>query len=238
MAVFRQHLSKVPVSYSIDFQDSHLLSEASHPGEKLLTFQIKSFDPKDNLNFVEQLESYRKQITNQPGATIKNYGHDRLNFMEQEVVTVFLKDNEIKGFCTAWHRKDYPSHTVRILNRYWFDYDVRKNYGTKVVLRLPMFLSIEHQCLILKNKGFKWVFISRPYGSEKWCSVASRILNEQSSIRNWRFSNDLVLVCPQPSQSSCWQFIVFSKLCEEDSEFFLLRNRLSTGEFIERFKAG
>ena len=87
-----------------------------------------------------------------------------------------------------------------------------------------------------KKKGLKWVFISRPYGSYRWCHQVERILNEQSFIKGWRASEDLVLVCRVPDSPDCWQFLVFGKLGEDGDRFELLENRLSREEFIEKFK--
>lgn len=232
MRFFRQHLSTFSCPFTIDNSPPFLVSESSHPEEKLLNFQIVSWDPKKDSGYIKRLENYRKKILLEAG---ENYFPDRLDFMDQEVITVFLKEGNILGFCTAWRRETYPDQTARILNRFYFDPCVRRT-GTKIVLRFPVFISIEHQCLILKNKGLKWVFISRPYGSYRWCHQVEKILNEQSLIKGWKASEDLVLVCHVPNSPKCWQFLVFGKLGEDGGCFELLENRLSREEFIEKFK--
>lgn len=234
MRSFRQHSSTMKCSFSIEKKHSFLLSKSYHPEEKLLNLKIKSWDPKDNPEYVEKLENYRKKILTSED---ENYSHKRLDFMKQEAITVFLKKDKILGFCTAWNRETYPSQTARILNRFWFDPCIRRA-GTKIVLRFPVFISIEHQCLILKRKGFKWVFISRPYGSHRWCCTTAKILNEQSDTKGWKASNDLVLVCQQPNSPTCWQFLVFTKLGRIDNGegFELLKNCLSKEKFLEKFK--
>ena len=208
------------------------MSESNHPEENLLNFQIKSWDPKITTGYIKELEQYREVILSKGG---KNYSLKRLDFTKQEAITVFIKESSILGFCTAWNRDIYPPQTARILNRFWFDPQIRRT-GTKVVLRLPVFISIEHQCLILRKKGFKWVFISRPYEGDQWCYNAKQILNEQSSIQDWEVSNNLILVCKEPSDPDCWQWLIFTKLGNHKSPFDLLQHYLNKGEFIEKFK--
>lgn len=232
MNYFRQHLSTINSSFFIKSSGAFLFSESNHPEENLLNFQIKSWDPRIAPGYIEELEQYREAILSKGG---KNYSLDRLDFTKQEAITVFIKESSILGFCTAWNREIYPSQTARILNRFWFDPQIRR-VGTKVVLRLPVFISIEHQCLILRKKGFKWAFISRPYRSYQWCHNTKQILNEQSSIQDWEVSNNLILVCKEPSNPDCWQWLIFAKLGDHKSPFNLLQHYLNKGEFIEKFK--
>lgn len=212
----------------------YLLSEIQNQKEKLLcNIQIKSFQPKDQPDLVEKLKNYQK--TNYGGL---NYTIKRLNFDQQEVITVFLKKGKLKGFCTAWNRKSYPSHSVRILNRFWLDHSIRRKGGTVELLKPHAFLSVEHQCFILKSKGFEWVFISRPFGYEKWCRTVTEILNKKSIFKKWCTTRDLFCVCPDVNDPSCWQLLIFTKLNTDSntSDFGLLKHRLSKGEFIEKFK--
>ena len=232
MKQFRQHLSEINSSFIIRKTKHFLLSESNHPEENLLNLQVKSWDPQTSSESIAELESYRNKILPKGG---NNYSLKRLDFIKQEAVTVFLKENHIVGFCTAWNRENYSPYTARILNRFWFDPKIRR-LGTKVVLRLPVFISIEHQCALLKNKGFKWAFISRPYGSEKWCINAKKILNEQSSVKGWETSTDLALVCQETNDPDCWQWLVFAKLGNFNDHFNLLKHCLSKGAFIEKFK--
>lgn len=232
MHYFKQHLSTNTFPFFIKEAGSFLLSESNYPKENLLNFQVKSWDPKRSFGHIRELENYRKKILSKGG---KNYSLKRLNFTKQEAITVFIRKNNILGFCTAWNRESYPPYTARILNRFWFDPKIRR-LGTKVVLRLPVFISIEHQCAILRKKDFKWAFISRPYGSNQWCYNAKRILNEQSSVQGWEVSNDLILVCQEPTNSACWQWLIFAKLGNHKDNFDLLNHHLSKGGFIEKFK--
>ena len=232
MRYFKQRLSTNPSPFFIKESDSLLLSESNHPEESLLNFQVKSWDPKRSSGHIKELEAYRKNILSSSG---KNYSLKRLDFKKQEAITVFVKESSILGFCTSWSREIYPPQTARILNRFWFDPQIRR-LGTKVVLRLPIFISIEHQCIILRKKSFKWAFISRPYGSYQWCHNTKQILNEQSSVKGWKVSNDLILICKELNKPDCWQWLVFAKLGDHKDHFGLLKHCLKKGEFIEKFK--
>ena len=232
MELYRQHLSEPSTRYFIKEEDSCLVSFANDPGDNLLNVQVRSWEPEHNFKLIEKLEDYRKKILD---VCDENYSFKRLNFMEQEAVTVFLKKDTILGFCTAWHREFYPSQTARILNRFWFDHSLRRALS-RTVLRWPILVAIEHQCSILKNKGFQWAFISRPSSSERWIREVKKKLNEQSFIKRWEISDGYVLVCPENNDPSCWQEVVFGKLNGHNSDFTLLKNKLSKGAFIEKFK--
>ena len=211
-----------------------LVSETKdHEGDVLQDLQVQSFEPVNQIQLVKTLEKYRDSIEGE-----KNYTANQLDFVKQEALTVFKKAKQIKGFCTAWHRSTYPLQAARILNRFWFDQSIRRTRHTNYLMRTPIFFAIEHQCIILKNKGFKWAFISRPFGSERWCHKITKALNKYSRFKNWNTFQDLFLVCPYPSNISCWQILVFVALDENEktSKFKLLNNRLSKGEFIEKFK--
>ena len=239
VAEFIQHLSKKAVSYVIKKQALYLLSEVKTPEENILTnFEIQSFDPKKSTEFLKDLELYREQIvkTYPVDKRIENFKLKRLNFLDQEAITIFKKKSKIVGFSTAWHRKShYPLQTARILNRFWLDKTLRR--GVKIILRLPIFLSIEHQSRILRDKGFQWIFISLHFESAYWPKLAEKILNRHSTIKRWKASKELFLVCPNTNNPTCWQWLLFAPLFDKKVSFPLLKNnKLSKEDFIEKFK--
>ncbi len=218
-----------PFPFCIKKEGNCLLSETRFFEQ---SFQIKSFEPKFYPDWLKKLEIYRSAIAPENGL---NWTPERLNFKEQKAISVFLQNGKIKGFCTAWHRESYPPQTARVLNRYWLDKNIRTI--SKTVFGPRALLALEHQSLILRDKGFQWIFISRHFGNKKWPWKAKDILNKYSRCKNWRADDDLFLVCPNPSDSTCWQRVIFAGLNDNPKfDFGLLRHRLSREEFIEKFK--
>ena len=193
------------------------------------SIQVKTFEPETDIFTLKELETFREKILCQRSEKwVSNYSFRRLNFKESEAITIFLYEKKIVGFCTAWCRDFYPPKTARILNRFWLDRTARVTEGLKFFIKPHGILAVEHQCQILKRKGFDWAFISRPYGSEKWCESCGRVLNEKSTIKNWQVSS-YHKVCSADVRE-CWQTLIFASLRKTTDRFELLRQQLSGEE--------
>ncbi len=181
--------------------DTHLWS---------IPIEVHSFTP-GFCSLQKDLEIYRDEIVQEGNESlIANYKLKRLNFEEQEVISIFLSQGKIIGFCTAWNRDFYPDGTVRVLNRYWQDQTMRKFYS-KACVRTHIQYCVEHQCLLSKRKGFKWAFISKDSKSKRYCERFSKRLNEHTE-QNWFLSNKPVLVTPDSSNLSSWQWVIYRAL--------------------------
>ena len=219
------------------FQDFNLRSSCISSFSKCSDgglLEIRSFKPIFNPEYVTLAEAYRKKLLSSE-ESVTNYNEKNLIFKEQKVVTLFIKEGTIVGFCTAWKRACYPPQTVRILNRFWFDAVLRRKQGTKLLMKLPIVLAVEHQCFILKKMGIFWVFISRPFHSTRWCDKICKELNEKSRFTGWRNPDALFLVCPDPTHFSCWQIIVYSNLTGDKKKCFSMEF-ISRRRFFEKFK--
>jgi hypothetical protein len=132
---------------------------------------------------------------------VSNY--ETINWFDFECITVLLKDDEILGFSSVWHREEfYEPDKVRILNRYW-EHDKLRKAGVTIA-RPHLVAMVNHQITYSKQLGFKKAFISR----EKNSSFMSHLMKELSkkTDSDWDYKDEKVCVCNEDSPS-CWQYI-------------------------------
>ncbi len=236
MRTFKQHLSDLESTFDILEQDSVYISRANNPGEELLNLETISFCPSDNYDLFDEVSEFRDSFYKPNDPNLAPYSPKSFNLEDQEVLTIFKKDEKIVGLTSAWSRVYYGRTCARILNRFWFDPAIRRT-GTKVVLRLPVFIAIEQQCHILKQRGFDSVFISRPVSSKSWTSKVKDQLNKFSDIQDWQNDDKIYLVAPGEAYKECWQRIVWVYLHNNEirSDFIIAEKNLTLEEYNERF---
>lgn len=178
----------------------------SHNGLDVLTF-----DPGVDLDLTKELQSQLSSILNPSDKLYQNY--IGINFQDFIAVSIFLKQKIIRGFSSVWHRPFYPKKTVRIFNRWYEDGALRKN--TNTVLGAHTVAALKHQILFSKEKGYKWVFISR----EKNKKVLSRISKEICLKTNYEFffHYDKIPICCRKNPS-CWQWVAYCQIYNEKGE--------------------
>jgi len=157
---------------------------------------VLTFMPDENAEIIKKLEKINfddEELSN-------NY--QSIDWYEYKCITVLLKNEEILGFSSVWHRpKYYGSDEVRILNRYW-EHKKLRMYGAELA-RPHLISTIMHQLKYSKYFGFKKAFISR----EKNYRVMKKLIAEIQNKTNtqWTMDNKKVCICV-PESPSCWQY--------------------------------
>lgn len=131
-----------------------------------------------------------------------------INWFDFECITVLLKNEDIMGFSSVWHRdKYYKKGEVRVLNRYWEHPSLRMP-GIEIA-RPHLISSITHQLIFAKKKGYTSAFISR----ERNYRFMKKLLNEieKKTDTKWSLSDKKVCVCKKDNLS-CWQYKGETKL--------------------------
>ena len=174
---------------------------------------VHTFDPRQHPSLLERVEGYRHKIIQKGGESLlENYSPKRLDFSAQEAISLFLKDDIIKGFCTAWNRDFFGADSLRILNRYWRDREMRTSGYPKAPFPPHAFACIQHQCQLAQQRGFEWAFFSREVGAKSYCEKFTDILNQSEQFGEWKMSPRLIQVTPDAAASSSWQWVVYRSL--------------------------
>lgn len=185
-----------------------LSSQARAYDHKLV--EIRTFEPAQNLRLVQKVKKYVCNISNNSAdRLIKNYFS--IDFSSQLAVSLFLQNEQIRGFSTVSRRSFYPNKVVRILNRFWKDPKTR--LISKIIGREHLIVTCKQQLQIAQNKGFKRFFISRDRNL-KYMKKLTGILNETTKLQ-WFFHSEKIPVC-NPSSQTCWQWVIFSNLNTTD----------------------
>lgn len=153
---------------------------------------VYSFYPEDDSNMISRLNEFKFEHPN----------YENLDWFEFDVVSVFLRNEEIFGFSSVWHRPEfYDKDEVRILNRYWEMPEMRKT--SKVIGGSHLIEMIEQQISLASDLGFSKFFISRERSPKYFETLINKLRKETQY--DWHYENKKVPVC-NPIQSACWQY--------------------------------
>ena len=156
---------------------------------------VLTFAPEDRTDLLKRLKGIdfaNEEIAN-------NY--EGIDWFAFDCVTVLMKDDEILGFSSVWHRPEYyEPGEARILNRYWEHPKLRMN--GRIIARPHLIATVEHQLKFAKDAGYKKVFISRCRNP----GFMKRLFIElgQKTNTQWKLHDGKVAVC-DPKHNSCWQ---------------------------------
>ena len=156
---------------------------------------VLTFAPETRTDLLRQL----KHIDFGSEAIASNY--EKIDWFAFDCITVLLKDDEILGFSSVWHRPEYyESGEARILNRYWEHPKLRMN--GRMIARPHLVATVEHQLSFAKEAGYKKVFISRCRNP----GFMKRLFIELGEKTNteWQMHPEKVAVC-DPKNEACWQ---------------------------------
>mgnify|MGYP001217832405 FL=1 len=157
---------------------------------------VLTFAPEDRTDILQQL----KKIDFGSDEIAINY--ETIDWFAFDCITVLLKEGEILGFSSVWHRPQYyESGEARILNRYWEHPKLRMN--GRIIARPHLVATVQHQLEYAKKAGYKKVFISRCRNP----GFMKRLFKELGEKTNteWRIEEGKVAVC-DPKHDSCWQY--------------------------------
>ena len=172
---------------------------------------IQTFEPLQNLGLVQRLKEYISNISDHKDRLIKNYLS--IDFSSQLAVSLFLQNEQIRGFSTVLKRDFYPDNAVRIFNHHWEDPKIRKT--SKIIGGEHLITICKQQLQIAQKQGFNRFFISRDR-NPKYMKKLTEILNKKTKLK-WFLQNKKVPVC-NPASQSCWQWVIFSNLNTFDNK--------------------
>jgi len=125
-----------------------------------------------------------------------------LDWSEFGVITVLIKNDEILGFSSIWHRdKYYNKGEVRILNRYWEHPSLRM--PGQEIARPHLISSIRHQLKYAKDLGYARAFISRERNYRFMKKLIKDIGRKTDTV--WSLPEQKICVCDANSPS-CWHY--------------------------------
>ncbi len=156
---------------------------------------VLTFAPDERTDILKRLKNI--DFANEEIAS--NY--ENIDWFAFDCITVLMKDEEILGFSSVWHRPEYyESGEARILNRYWEHPKLRMN--GRIIARPHLVATVQHQLEYAKNAGYKKVFISRCRNP----GFMKRLFIElgQKTNTQWKMHEGKVAVC-DPKHESCWQ---------------------------------
>jgi len=156
---------------------------------------VLTFAPDERTDILKRL----KDIDFADEEIASNY--ENIDWFAFDCITVLMKDEEILGFSSVWHRPEYyESGEARILNRYWEHPKLRMN--GRIIARPHLVATVQHQLEYAKNAGYKKVFISRCRNP----GFMKRLFIElgQKTNTQWKMHEGKVAVC-DPKHESCWQ---------------------------------
>ena len=171
------------------------------PGDKNFTNKnsecdVLTFDPGDRTDILKQL----KQIDFGSEQIASNY--ENIDWFAFDCVTVWLKEGEILGFSSVWHRPEYyEPGEARILNRYWEHPKLRMN--GRLIARPHLVAMVKHQLTFATKAGYNKVFISRCRNP----GFMKRLFIElgEKTDTEWKMHEGKVAVCDSKHES-CWQY--------------------------------
>ena len=173
--------------------------------------KIQTFEPLQNFELSQKLKKYIDNISHFKDRLIRNY--IKIDFSSQLAISLFLQNEQIRGFSSVAKRNFYPENTVRIFNRHWEDPKIRKI--SKVIGGKHLIISCNQQLEIAKKNGFNRFFISRDK-NPKYMNELTKVLNKKTKLK-WFFHTKKLPVC-NPSSEDCWQWVIFSNLKECDNK--------------------
>ena len=156
---------------------------------------VLTFAPEDRPDVLKSL----KGIDFADEQIASNY--EDIDWFAFDCITVLMKNDEILGFSSVWHRPEYyEPGEARILNRYWEHPKLRIN--GRIIARPHLIATVEHQLAYAKEAGYKKVFISRCRNP----GFMKRLFIElgQKTNTQWKLHDGKVAVC-DPKNESCWQ---------------------------------
>lgn len=157
---------------------------------------VLTFIPEERIDIIHKL----KTINFGSDELAKNY--ENIDWFDLECITVLLKNDDVLGFSSAWHRKEfYKPGEVRILNRYWEHNKLRM--PGRLIARPHLVATVQHQLHYVKEAGYKEAFISR----ERNPGYMKRLVKEIGKKTNtaWNFHDEKVCVCDK-KDAGCWQY--------------------------------
>lgn len=199
----RQKLLRVAhLSQDLDLSQGLLSSRSGN-----LVFE--TFNPTTSSERLADIEAYRHKVLEEDRATKKiyNYTLDKLNFSEQNYITVAKKEGLIVGFSTIFHSPFYPARSARILNRYYLDVSMRQGKVQSGEATVSMNMVI-HQTQVAKSMNLEAIFISTEAYRARWIQTLARTASHYTK-EDWRSSEDLFLICNNRSSMGCWQHLTW-----------------------------
>lgn len=146
-------------------------------------------------------ELREKQFNDRSHRLWSNYSKD---FLKYCVALTICFENKKPVACSSISYRDcWPRDCFRILNRTWKPYE-RLRFPRR--LSLSIINSAKDQIAWLeKNTDMKTVFISRQTGN--WQNWLMTNLNNHNL--NFQKDKHFYLTCPNPTDDSCWQRIIY-----------------------------
>lgn len=175
-----------------------MLSKIKKDDNNKSDIEVITFDPKQRIDLVEKIKSMN----------LKDNNYYDINWIDFECVTIIVKDDEIKGFSSVWHRpKYYRADEVRILNR-WYEHKSFRDHSFELA-RPHVIETVKHQLEFSKTLGYKQAFISRERNPRLFKKLITAI-GEKSNTQ-WHVHDEKQCVCMHRA-SSCWQYKADTKL--------------------------
>ena len=156
---------------------------------------VLTFKPEDRPDIIEKLTQISFDDLEQKEDYVT------INWSDFECITVLLKEDEILGFSSVWHRPEYyKPGEARILNRYWEHAKLRMN--GRIIARPHLVATVQHQLAHAKQAGYKEVFISRCRNP----GFMKRLFIElgKKTDTEWKMHDGKQAVC-DPKHEACWQ---------------------------------
>ena len=153
--------------------------------------------------FDEMFESGKKRF--------ENYLVDSNLLKNSLCYTVTYCDEKPMLASVAW-RKPFYNGMVRLCSRYCVTPSfVNVNFGKGMDgIRLDAIDHIEQQKEFCEKLGYEDFFISR---FDRTNGRLTKIIYDginKYSTENWKMSDAQMLVCPDPSNKECWQYVVYN----------------------------
>ena len=168
---------------------------------------IISFSPSSTRCkcLMRKLEEYIKVIKKGDDKLNKNYTSRNFNFYDQNLISVFIKNDKIRYFSTVFNRSFYGPKTFRVLNRAYRDKSLRTNYAQILPETLKI---VEHQFDYAKGIQAESIFISRQGKCKKFINKLGSVISDYLKLK-WENSKRKVLVCPDQTSGLCHHWITF-----------------------------
>lgn len=134
----------------------------------------------------------------------KNYSKDFYKFSIAH--TIAFNNKEEPEICSSIaSRSCWPSNVYRVMNRLWKTKNHRIKHSTFISEAMVGNLISQIKWLE-QNTDFKLFFISRE--KDGWRDWSIQKFKEQFSI-NFKKAEGKYLTCPNESDDSCWQYLIY-----------------------------
>lgn len=179
---------------------------------------IHTFIPSSQPKLFRKLVDYVDSLTDDH-RLIENYRMDMTQF---EAVSLWILDDKIIGFASAWNRKFYGNDTVRILNRFYQDQNEGRINFTRTVVRPSTLHCILHQMKIAQMLGYEWAFISREMRTANFFRNFMARLTTVGKVHNvsWQYERGPFRVAPGFDESCMQSVGVVNLLKNPTAPFF------------------